>query len=227
VSAPKTVPDALAETLARIARHARPANEVSRREARVRTRAATAMAQRRGVPVAGPVWEAASRSPVVPTEAIHALAAALDARATLIVLSGCAGSGKSVALARAVLLNSRPALLLHASTLSDALRLEADADIDRCELRGRATDATLLAVDDLGAEPEGKAHPALLALLCRRIDAGLITCVSTNLDRVALDARYLDDEHGRLASRFARHGAFCALRAVDLRRQPDALGRDR
>jgi DNA replication protein DnaC len=225
VAAPKSVPpppppEPFARTLANIAKHARPANEVSQRNDRVRHRAQLARAERRGVATAGPVWETVfPEGRAAWTEAMACLDLAFAERRALVVLSGAAGTGKSVALARAVLASHNPALLVHAATLGAALTAPGH-DVDRRDLADRAVEVPTLAIDDLGLEHGDDATHAIVAALCRRVDAGRTTAITTHLDVDAFRARYLDREAGRLASRFAAAGVWYPLASDDLRRNP-------
>lgn len=92
-------------------------------------------------------------------------------------------------------------------------------------VRGRATETSMLVLDDLGLE-KGDGEEAIWSVLSDRIAHGRRTVLTSNLSEANFRARY----GGRLLSRLLGSGRLCVVHGPDLRLGPPAprlSGQDR
>lgn len=143
------------------------------------------------------------------TQAVEAARKVATGIGRVVVLSGKAGCGKSVALALA--LSLRPGVWIHGPTLAIPPRRDDDDDAD-ARMRG----CGLLVVDDVGAEhsPSGYAVSRLTDAVVARDGMGRPTLISTNLGAAQFVERYGE----RLSSRLNGDAlGFVRLTDADLR----------
>lgn len=201
--APGPDPVALGDLLARVQlAAARP-----EREEELRQRLALADRRRRtslrttanllGVPEDEDLRAVALDDAAPETPALVAVRKALAWRGTsrrglVCVVGGERGTGKSAALAHAVIRCEASALFVAATTVGATPRNGYSENAHAWE---RWLSVSVLALDDVGTE--GGDPEALAALLWQRYDAGRATLVSTNLHREAFVERYLGGEIGK------------------------------
>lgn len=190
--------------------------ERSRTEAR---KALRENMERRGVP--HDMWRVLMASALPKTPALGVLARATAWRegrsmsgsreGMLVILSGHAGSGKSVAGGAVVSLWPRTALYVTAATVG------ALPDTDWSEnhtTRQRWEQVDFLFLDEIGVEWSARGARRVLTLLMQRYNSGRFTACSTNQTEDEFIATYLNqDPHmrsrleSRLDMRQARNGA--------------------
>ena len=121
-------------------------------------------------------------------------------RGLVLAVGGPPGTGKSVALAHALVRVEQSALFVAATTIGATPR-NGFSENDHAWQRWLGV--AVLAVDDVGVERGDPEQVA--ALLWERYDHGRATLVSTNLARQEFAARYLSGEIGRrVADRLIR-----------------------
>ena len=223
--APGPDPVALGDLLARVQlAAARP-----EREEELRQRAALADRRRRtalrttanllGVPEDEDLRAVALDDAAPETPAMRAVREALAWRGTqrrglVCVVGGERGTGKSAALAHAVIRCEASALFVAAVTVGATPR---NGYSENAHAWDRWLSVSVLAVDDVGTE--GGDPEALAALLWQRYDAGKATLASTNLARVDFAERYLSGQIGaRVADRLV-NAQGRAITGPDGRRQ--------
>jgi len=155
-------------------------------------------------------FRAGGEAAPMPTPALEAVGRFTDPsdRATILVLAGGVGTGKTVAAA--LFCSSAYSRMVKAV---DLVRIGLFSDgVDR-KVLAQLADADLAVIDDVGAEPQdtkGYAYAAFFDAIERRYDAGAKTILTTNLtyddfrsrygtgvglrfwDRIRGDARWVD-----------------------------------
>ena len=140
-------------------------------------------------------------------------------RGLVCVVGGERGTGKSAALAHAVIRCESSALFVAATTVGATPRNGFSENTHAWE---RWLSVSVLALDDVGTE--GGDPEAMAALLWQRYDAGRATLVSTNLHREAFADRYLAGEIGRRVADRLINAQGRAITGPDGRRQPGPGG---
>ena len=140
-------------------------------------------------------------------------------RGLVCVVGGERGTGKSAALAHAVIRCESSALFVAATTVGATPRNGYSENTHAWE---RWLSVSVLALDDVGTE--GGDPEAMAALLWQRYDAGRATLVSTNLHREAFADRYLAGEIGRRVADRLINAQGRAITGPDGRRQPGPGG---
>ncbi len=201
--APGPDPVALGDLLARVQlAAARPEREEDLRQRlaladRRRRTALRTTANLLGVPEDEDLRTVALDDAAPETPALVAVRKALAWRGTarrglVCVVGGERGTGKSAALAHAVIRCESSALFVAATTVGATPRNGFSENTHAWE---RWLSVSVLALDDVGTE--GGDPEAMAALLWQRYDAGRATLVSTNLHREAFADRYLGGEIGK------------------------------
>lgn len=136
-----------------------------------------------------------------PTEAMRYVSRALEwwaarRRGLLLVLSGPAYCGKSVALAHAVLRSEQPARYVFAEDLA-AIGESTFSEVQR--ERDAVRSVPLLSIDEAWRERGRDARERIAAVMQRRYNDGRATLIATNLSIEAFTERYLIDPHGELS----------------------------
>lgn len=132
------------------------------------------------------------------------------------VLLGASGCGKSSALARGVARHDWRAIYILAPFAADALSGRPrcfSRERDLSEIAEALYQADLVAIDELGTEPEDAAQ-LLENLASARTDAGHATLFAGNLTTEAFVARYRD---GRFHARLRASWGFVRPQAVNYR----------
>jgi DNA replication protein DnaC len=151
------------------------------------------------------------------TTAVQAGAAFLDTPASILVLSGGEGCGKTVAacvtLDRQMRTRCRPGLFVKAIDMArvGAFNVEFWADMRQPDI---------LVIDDMGTEPldeKGWALANIHALLDARYDDLTKTVITTNLPLTRFEGRYGQDG-GRLLGRLRESGVFVEIPDASLRK---------
>ena len=231
--APGPDPVALGDLLARVQiAAARP-----EREEELRQRLALADRRRRtalrttanllGVPEDEDLRAVALDDSAPETPALVAVRRALAWRGTsrrglVCVVGGERGTGKSAALAHAVIRCESSALYVAATTVGATPRNGYSENAHAWE---RWLSVSVLALDDVGTE--GGDPESLAALLWQRYDAGRATLVSTNLAREVFGDRYLAGEIGKRVADRLINAQGRAITGADGRRTgpgPGGLG---
>ena len=140
-------------------------------------------------------------------------------RGLVCVVGGERGTGKSAALAHAVIRCESSALFVAATTVGATPRNGYSENTHAWE---RWLSVSVLALDDVGTE--GGDPEAMAALLWQRYDAGRATLVSTNLHREAFADRYLAGEIGRRVADRLINAQGRAIVGPDGKRQPGPGG---
>ncbi len=144
-----------------------------------------------------------------------------DVKAKIITLSGKVGTGKSCvasAVARAAVERGKSCKFMSAYEFNSAMLACHTSPI--AERNGRLHDvltADLLVIDDLGTEPIIKKVTLeyLLLVIEERLNAGLCTFITTNLDEKNLIDRYYERIYSRLNDKV--NAKFIYLDGFDLR----------
>ncbi len=138
-----------------------------------------------------------------------------------IVLSGSVGTGKTClasAVARAAVERGKSCKFMSAYEFnSEMLACHTSPISERTERLHDLLTADLLVIDDLGTEPilKNVTIEYLLLTLEERLNAGLCTIITTNLDEGRIMSRYFERIYSRLSDK--RHSRFFNLNGKDLR----------
>lgn len=167
-----------------------------------------------GVRLPDDVFEDLAWNTLKPTPALEAAHKwFLDGTKPWLFLSGPTGCGKTVASAAMIAERSRTASVKSV----DVVRSFAGFFGDAAERQERWKTVSMLAIDDIGTEPDAdRMLNALLELMdARQSKTRTPTVVTTNLKRAEFAARYKND---RLMSRMVSMAEWVVLDGADLRR---------
>lgn len=144
-----------------------------------------------------------------------------DVNIRTIVLSGSVGTGKTCiasAVANAVVKRGMSCKYVSAYEFgSEMLSCHTSPIAERADRLHDVLTADLLVIDDLGTEPilKNVTIEYLLLTLEERLNAGLCTIITTNLDESRIMSRYFERIYSRLSDKL--HSRFIRLGGNDLR----------